>query len=373
MYNRRKFIFDLSKGAAFMALSSTHIACSPPQAEEAFIDRLLPAPVGGGFEMEEYWVWGSSVVKGEDGLYHMFASRWAKEIGFGKWVSNSEIVRAVSPTPEGPYEFQEVVLPMRGREYFDGLVTHNPRIIKYGKYYLLYYMGTSYDFPIPESDENIWADYRAEEAWMNKRIGMAYSESVKGPWKRMDNPVLEPRPGKWDASITSNPSPVLNEKTGEILLIYKSSTDGLTPPLLLGSSLAASMEGPYKRISEEPIFSFDTSETNENDVEDPFVWWVDDHYELIMKDRYGHICGERGGGLHAFSADGVHWELAPKPLAYSKNILWDDGRTIHHNHFERPSLLIEDGVPTHLFAATGLGPKEWSFTKTWNMVIPLRS
>jgi len=150
---RRKFIVDLSKGAAFIALSSSTIACSPPQAEEAFIDRLLPAPVGGGFEMEDYWVWGSSVVRGEDGMYHMFASRWAKEIGFGKWVSNSEIVRAVSPTPEGPYEFQEVVLPMRGRMFFDGLVTHNPRVIKYANYYLLYYMGTSYDFDIPSSDE----------------------------------------------------------------------------------------------------------------------------------------------------------------------------------------------------------------------------
>ena len=25
------------------------------------------------------------------------------------------------------------------------------------------------------------------------------------------------------------------------------------------------------------------------------------------------------------------------------------------------------------FAATGLGPKEWDFEKTWNMVIPLKS
>lgn len=372
MYSRRTFILDTSRGITLLALANTGMACSTKQ-QDAFIDRLLPAPVGGGFEMEDYWVWGSSVIKGEDGNYHMFASRWAKDIGFGKWVTNSEIVRAVSDIPEGPYEFQEIVLPMRGKEFFDGLVTHNPRVIKYGDYYLLYYMGTTYEFDIPASNENIWADNRAEDAWMNKRIGMAYSRSVLGPWKRMDSPVLEPRKEKWDASITSNPSPVVNEQSGEILLIYKSSSDGLIPPLLLGSSRATAMEGPYERISDTPIFNFDTSETNENDVEDPFVWWVDDHYELIMKDRYGHICGERGGGLHAMSKDGVHWELAPRPLAYSKNILWDNGKVIHHNHFERPSLLIEDGKPTHLFAATGMGPREWEFTKTWNMVIPLKS
>jgi hypothetical protein len=233
-------------------------------------------------------------------------------------------------------------------------------------------MGTSYDYKIPDTDENIWADDRAKKAWMNKRIGLAVSNSVKGPWKRMDQPIIEPRKGHWDASITSNPAPAVNEKDGNILLLYKSSTDGLTPPLLLGSALSESIQGPYKRLSQEPIFNFDTSETNENDVEDPFVWWNKDHYELIMKDRFGHICGERGGGLHAFSSDGVTWKLADNPLAYSKNILWDNGKTIHQNHFERPFLLIEDGEPTHLFAATGTGPKEWSFDKTWNMVIPLK-
>ncbi len=48
-----------------------------------------------------------------------------------------------------------------------------------------------------------------------------------------------------------------------------------------------------------------------------------------------------------------------------------DGSTSKHNHFERPFVLIEDGVPTHLFAATVTGPKAWQFQQTWNMVVPL--
>lgn len=371
MYNRRKFIYDVSKGIALMSLTGYGISCNTKK-ENAFIDRLLPAPIGGGFEMENYWVWGSSVIKGEDGKYHMFASRWKKDIGFGKWVTNSEIVRAVADTPVGPYKFQEIVLPIRGKEFFDGLVTHNPRIVKYKDYYLLYYFGTTYDFDIPMTNENIWADNRAQEAWMNKRVGMAYSKSVEGPWTRMDQPVIKPRHGKWDSSITSNPAPAVNEETGEILLLYKSSTNGLTPPLLLGASKAFNMLGPYERIKDDPIFNFDVKETNENDVEDPFVWWANDHYELIMKDRFGYICGERGGGIHAKSKDGINWELATNPLAYSKNILWDNGKRVYQNHFERPFLLLEDGKPTHLFAATGVGPKEWEFEKSWNMVIPLK-
>ena len=38
--------------------------------EIAFIDRILPAPVGGGYQDPDYWIWGSSVIKGEDGKYN---------------------------------------------------------------------------------------------------------------------------------------------------------------------------------------------------------------------------------------------------------------------------------------------------------------
>ncbi len=83
--------------------------------------RMLPAPVGGGFRMEGYWVWCGSVIKGEDNRYHMFASRWPKSQPMHPgWLSLSEIVRASSDTPEGPYQFEEVVLPARGAEYWDG-------------------------------------------------------------------------------------------------------------------------------------------------------------------------------------------------------------------------------------------------------------
>jgi hypothetical protein len=69
----------------------------------------------------------------------------------------------------------------------------------------------------------------------------------------------------------------------------------------------------------------------------------------------------------------VKWQLFDEVKAYSREVLWENGITTHQNHFERPFLLIENGVPTHLFAATGIGPKAWKFDKTWNMVIPLKS
>lgn len=339
---------------------------------EGFLDRLLPAPVGGGFMMEDYWIWDPAVIKDESGKYHMFASRWSKEVGFGNWVTNSEIVRAVADKPEGPYTFVEVVLPPRGGDWFDGKGAFNPRIVRYKDQYLLYYVGVNYDFPIPQDKGNIWADERAHKAWMHKRAGLAVANSIEGPWKRVDKPLMEPRPGKWDASIISNPSPVVRPD-GSVYLMYKSSAKNYDPPLLLGAALSTKgYKGPYNRLSESPVFSFHNSGQPNNDVEDPFVWWEKDHYEVIMKDRFGHICGEEGGGIHATSKDGVDWKLSSPVKAYSRHIKWDDGKTIHMANFERPFLLFENGKPTHLFAATGTGPGMYQVDKTWNMVIPLK-
>lgn len=370
--DRRVFINNSLRTTLGMSIiPSLAFSCTNDKSV-AFIDRILPAPINGGLQDPDYWVWGASVIKGEDNRYHMFASRWTKQVNFGNWVTNSEIVHATADTPIGPYQSHEVVLPVRGKEYWDGLCTHNPRVIKYRNQFLLYYFGTTYNFEQPTSDNPDVPRDDWREAWMNKRIGVAISDSVYGPWKRLDKPVIEPREGHWDASITSNPAPVVNNKTGEILLMYKSSTVGLTPPLLLGVSKAAQPEGLYKRLSEEPIFRFETADNNRIDVEDPYIWWSGKQYEAILKDRSGEICGEEGGGIHVWSKDGIKWQLFEKFKAYSRDVLWDDGTTSHQNHFERPFLLVEDGVPTHLFAATGTGPKAWNFDKTWNMVIPLK-
>lgn len=369
MHNsRRTFIKQLALGTLAVAVPNKIFGNN---ASGAFVDKLLPAPVGAGFEMEDYWIWGSSVIKGSDGKYHMFADRWEKAIGFQGWVTNSQVVHAISDTPEGPYHFSDVALPVRGAEYFDGLVTHNPRVIYFKGRYYLYYFGTTYDFPIPTAGVD-WQDDWFERAWMNKRIGVAWADSLYGPWHRQDKPVIEPRPGKWDATITTNPSPVVNPITGKILLMYKSSPVNSAPPLLLGVAEAEHPLGEYKRLSDEPIFRFDTAENKDNDVEDPFVWHNGKHYELIMKDRFGHICDEDGGGIHATSLDGVDWKLSKPVKAYSRTIKWNDGRITLQANFERPFLLVENGIPTHLFAATGTGPSPWNFEKTWNMVIPLK-
>lgn len=334
----------------------------------SFRDKLLPAPIDGGFSMKGYWIWGGSPIKGDDGLYYMFVSRWPNNLSFSPhWLTNSEVVMAISKTPEGPYAFEKVVLPPRGAEYWDGRMTHNPTIHKYGDTYLLYYTGSTYKEDTPAKDNPEKPDSPlVKEAHSNQRIGLATSKSLSGPWVRRDKPIVLPRPGKWDGFITTNPAPCVLPD-GNILLIYK-SVRYRGDLLRLGVTKSIHFEGPYNRLKDEPIFTFDDTG---NHVEDPYVWYSNGHFELLMKDMEGGICGEKGGGIHAISKNGVDWTISKPSLAYSRTVLWNNGKTTKQGFLERPQLLIQDDKPTHLFLATAdrLGEE---ITRAWNMVIPLR-
>lgn len=320
--------------------------------------------------MENYWVWCGSVVKGEDGRFHMFASRWPKYLPMHPgWLVASEIVRADSDTPEGPYQFREVVLPYRGAEYWDGKMTHNPHITKHGDKYILFYTGSTHLFDDPEPSEQLqMEDPRVIVGRSNKRVGIATAKSVFGPWQREDKPILSTRPGKFDSFYTSNPAPCIRED-GSVLLMYKARAyeGNKFGRMAIGVAYADHYDGQYRFLSKNPIFP-----PEKIHIEDPFVWKSENGYELIAKDMEGNICGEVHGGMHAFSKDGLNWELFENPRSYSRKVLWDDGKIRMMGSFERPFILFQDGKPTHIFAAAADGPGGFDkASQTWNMVIPV--
>ena len=334
--------------------------------------RLLPAIKGGGFFRDDLMIWCGSVVKGEDGRFHMFASCWDRELGFGmNWLTDCRVVRASSDTPEGPFQLEETVLPRRGPQYFDGMNTHNPYVRYWNGTYYLYYMGTSYPEGTPTHGENVDPGLFTE-LWNRKRIGLAVSHSVFGPWERRDTPLLEPRDcSHWDCTATTNPA-VAILPDGTTYMLYKSrSFAGGT--LQIGVAVADRPDGEFRRLSEEPIFFFDNPDFH---LEDPYLWYEDGKFRLLIKDDFknqsGGICGEWGAGLYGESEDCLHWEFAEEPKAYSRTVHWNDGSVTTQCNLERPFLLLQDGHPTHLYLATGNGDSPYQFTHTWNMVMPLR-
>ena len=342
--------------------------------------RLLPAPKKGGFRMEGYWVWDGSTIRGEDGRYHLFASRWPKKSRMHPgWLFYSEIVRASSDTIEGPYEFEEVVLGPGDKSYFDGRMTHNPSIRKVGDTYLLFYIGVTYAVDPP--DEPDWmgdestshANPWVREIWTRKRIGLATSRSVFGPWKRSDEPILKPRIGKWDRGTTSNPAPWVMPD-GSIYLAYKSSypTRGTQlAPFNIGIARAPSWQDPFERVTDEPVVPHPHPDSF---VEDPFLWHADRSFHMIMKDQSGHITGDEGSGIYMASEDGKHWEMGDPPLAYTRKLTWDTGESEEVSNFERPQLLFnESGEMTHMIGATARGQGLNKATETCVTIVPLKS
>lgn len=360
----------LAIAAALMLASGPEGADRDVPAPSRF-PALGIAPRAGGFRMDGYWVWCGSVIRGDDGRYHLFASRWPKSLPFHPgWMTSSEIVRAVADRPSGPYEFQQVVLPARGAEWWDGRSTHNPSIARHGDTYVLFYMGSTHPFddPAPGAPFPL-AHPRAIVARSNKRIGVATATRLEGPWTRYGRPVLDTRPGTFYSFLTSNPAPVIHDD-GSVLLLFKARRyEGTTHGrMMLGVARAPHYLGPYEVVGDEPVFS----STRFGEVEDPFVWKTAAGYEMVAKDMTGRLAGEKHAAIHARSADGIQWALADPPKAWSRTLRFDDGQIETMGQLERPFLLIENGRPTFLFAAAGDGPGGFAnMTESFNLAIPL--
>lgn len=314
-------------------------------------------------EFEDYYVWDCSVIYAE-GKYHMFSSRWKRELGFGwNWLFNSEVVHCISDRPEGPYEYADIVLPRRGRQYFDGMNTHNTCIKEYqGKYYL-YYMGCTYSVEIPKSWTEISEDL-GKETWNRKRIGLAVSDGIYKPFLRKEKPILEPRDcSHWDCTITTNPT-VAILPDGKTYMIYKSRSS-VGSPLQLGIAVADRPDGPFERLTDDPILKFADTDMH---MEDPYLWYDErkKKFCMIAKDdskngSYG-ITGEWGSGFYAESDDCMNFEIPADAKVYSREVHWADGSSSMQGNLERPSLLFnEQGNPTHLFCASGYGSRPYDF------------
>ena len=323
------------------------------------------------FRMPGYWVWCGSPIQGDDGRYHLFASRWTKDVTFLHWAVNSEIVRASADRPEGPYRFEEVVIGPRGAGCWDGMVAHNPSIHYHNGSYLLFYTGSTYQGTRPDTPEDgCHFSPKWVEAWNNKRIGLAVSNSVFGPWKRPDQPLLQPRPGKWDGVIISNPAPCVRDD-GSVVLIYKSANiphpTGLYPGRFhLGVAGAPHWSQPFHRLSDEPL---KLEGHPDHHLEDPCLWWNGTDYEMLAKDMTGEVCGEAQAGIHCASKDATIWTSPAK--AYTRTVLFDDGSERRMPKRERPAVLLKNGRPTHLFNATLELDAAGQIIDSWNCVAPV--
>lgn len=326
---------------------------------------IQPVPETAKMSDPDYYIWCGTMVRGDDRKYHLFYSRWPRKLGHSAWVTHSEVAHAVGDTPFGPFRFVNVALPARGKEYWDGLCTHNPTILRAGDKYYLYYMGDTGDGVASKSLNMVHRN--------NQRIGVAVADNPNGPWQRMDKPVLDVSAAAdaGDSLMTSNPT-VARRPDGGFLMIYKAV--GKKRPLPFGgpvihmTATADSPTGPFTKQM-KPIFVIPGVDFP---AEDPFAWydWARGRYYAVVKDNNGYFT-KAGKSLSLWeSPDGFDWKLAPNPLVSKTEVTWTGGRHQKLNSLERPQLMFDaSGKPMALLAAVDETPDR---THSFNLRIPLK-
>jgi hypothetical protein len=291
---------------------------------KTFIDYFLPMPINGtlskevwgaenvgprdpknGLEdvtMKEWNYWDGKIIKGQDGKYHMFASRWEQSRGHKGW-GGSKAVQAVSDSLMGPYVEKGLCWPDD-----QGGKGHNV---------------TAFQLP----------DGRYAILISETRPGTVFvSNSLDGPWKALGNITVEGDP-KWRASneiILVRPDGRF-EMFGRGGVVRISDKDVLGPYVVQGPSI-------YPTIKDMPQHEL-------RHLEDPVLWFTGGLYHITVNnwsDRKAY---------HLTSKDGITgWTY--RGLAYDPTmdfVRYTDGTVNHWAKLERPSIYIENG---HVAAIT---------------------
>jgi len=178
-----------------------------------------------------------------------------------------------------------------------------------------------------------------------------------------------------------NPSPLIDQTTGEVRVLYRTDSTGgeaasagYDVASMIGQARSPSWRGPYT-----PLSAFDGPVSSPQypyeENEDPFLWQNSRGFHGLF-----HACTwtdslganwpvAEWAGRYAYSEDGTKWTFSPVP-AYNGTIVWKNGTTSILSRMERPYLVFdENNNPTHLF--NGVQRYDWD-QYTFNLMHSIR-
>jgi hypothetical protein len=367
--------------------------------------NLLPAaPLSRQlFNNDTLTTWGGSVVRGDEGDYHLYAAAFGLGCNLGSWHSNSFVMHGVASAPAGPYRWSDVALPMEH---------HNPHAVRAPDgTYLLYSHGQSNcdgDMPnstwtIPDCGGELPGGGRARVVSKNtgycphncvipgcpgglagdkapsgspfkggpssrNRIELHHSKTPYGPWSR-----VTPSPDLWAGAITrtrdgqttggASPAALFHPSgNGSVILMLTPAIDRPVGHPLWDKApmevwFADHWKGPYRQA---PNMSFapcnSCSKLNcrtcaecdggtcGSGLEDPTFFF--DH----SIQRYRALFHQGGGGLDGGYAQSRSddffgdWDFNRQEGAYGTEIALAGGGQLQVSRRERPKVYIENGT-----------------------------
>jgi hypothetical protein len=279
--------------------------------------------------MKRWNYWDGQILKGPDGRYRMFASRWDQAAGHWGW-GGSLAVGAVSNNLFGPYRDTGLLWPDS-----DGGKGHNVTALRMhdGRYAV------------------VVSETRPGEVFV--------SDSIDGPWKLLgrisfDQSRFQLVESPGDEVIRNNPAApasrasnfsVMLRPDGHYQIVPRSgqvliSKNGILGPyMVMGDSVFRDLPGLPQRLRH---------------YEDPVVWFSGGWYHIIVN----HWSERRA--YHLISRDGIgDWKV--QGLAYepgARFIRHADGTVNTWNKLERPGVVIENGHVVAVSFAVIDTPKE---------------
>lgn len=336
----RRAVLVFALGAAFAPAAWAQTASEiPVVGPKPFIAYFKPTPIveglsstvwgapevgprdpGNGLEdrtLESWNYWDGSILKGEDGRYRMFASRWDQAAGHRGW-GNSHAVGAVSDSLFGPYKDVGKLWPedQNGRG-------HNVSALRMpdGRYAVVVSetrQGRG-DVFVSGSIDGPWTYFGAIAVDQSK------VRSVRNPGEAQAPGDPEPRP--WRASNVT----VLLRPDGDYQIVERSGQILISKSGILGPYQP---QGPtiYRGLKGLP-------QRDLGRLEDPTVWFSGGWYHVLVNHW------EERRAYHLISRNGIdNWIV--QGLAYEPGadfIRHTNGVVNHWNKLERPAVVIDKG------------------------------
>lgn len=370
----------LNPWRAMVLLAVLQITVSARAADALdFTGRLGPIAPENILQEPGYYIWCGSGIRGENGKYYLFYSRWqtgsqGRAPGDEKlfkdmsgWMKYSEIAAAVSDSPTGPFKHVTTVLRSTGdTNRWDCFNAHNPHIRKFGNKIYLYYIANNL---VPNKTR--WTQHLD-----GQRIGVAVSDSVAdliaGKFQRCAQPLMAPD-GIKTFCRTVNPS-VTQGRDGRYLMMFKARSAATGGHMVHWIAASDKPDGPYQLIG--PAL------TDERyDAEDPYFWFdrKSDRYYAIVKDfsrkKTDRALTPQWGALALITSEKGwgDWQPAAHKLVSLRE--YTDTKGIKHTltNLERPQLLFDDqGKPICLYTAAA-EKDPFKGTPSFNMAIQIHS
>jgi hypothetical protein len=310
------------------------LGASSPAADKTLIDYFLPTPIRGrltkdvwgapnvlprdprnGLEdttMKQWCYWDGQIIKGPEGKYHLFASRWDQSRGHGGW-GGSAAVHSVSDKPIGPYLDKGTAWP----DNQSGKGHNVTALVLPDKSYAV-----------------VVSETRPGDVFVSK--------SLDGPWKQLGSIQVDANGFEARDGRMSNVS-MMVRPDGRYEIVARSGAIMISANGILG---------PYKLQGRSVYLNMPGLPTR--NLEDPVVWFSGGMYHIVVN------CWSERKAFHLTSPDGIN-NWTNRGLAYDPTtdfIRYTDGTVNHWDKIERPGVLLEKGHVAYFTFAVLDVPKD---------------